>query len=513
MLGQGKKVFGYHITNLHSSHFLHNQSPQLYNEFTFLAAMAKGRESKAGRAASKKSGSGANDTPLQDVKPTAISVAIEHDRAPKQKPLKKKRKYSGMQAPEPPLPLLDLIHNFLEDFKYIKAAHGLRTDNQKRPGHNMSLWKSTSSDMPDLIEIFLQWQAQSHANTALAGTSVSKNEDSSEDDMSVDGGDKPIIGVVPTTTSTSLKRKASELSDSSSESSDSDSDSGSSATSSSEDSDSESASDGPATNKKRKFGEAPKTVLGTPRDKGLATDDSDTSETSSDSDSDSDTSSDSDSEGGDNVMASIGLIGYKSDSESASSEDSDSEDSSSSDSSDSEDSSQVAEDVPAPAAIANPERHGSDSSATLPLPESDDDDDDDSDDSESSSSSDSEFESAAETVDKVKSDVLVYEEPLSKKAIERGEQPKQQTMPATPDNAKKLKKEHIPFSRIPADIKVDERFSSNKYVPYDYANRAHQDLIVTKGKGFTKEKNKKKRGSYRGGMIDTSGGKGIKFDD
>jgi hypothetical protein len=36
---------------------------------------------------------------------------------------------------------------------------------------------------------------------------------------------------------------------------------------------------------------------------------------------------------------------------------------------------------------------------------------------------------------------------------------------------------------------------------------------VTKGKGFTKEKNKGKRGSYRGGMIDVNGRNGIKFDD
>jgi len=35
---------------------------------------------------------------------------------------------------------------------------------------------------------------------------------------------------------------------------------------------------------------------------------------------------------------------------------------------------------------------------------------------------------------------------------------------------------------------------------------------VTKGKGFTKEKNKKKRGSYRGGVIDVEGSKSIKFD-
>ncbi|MCJ1341174.1 hypothetical protein MMC09_006470 [Bachmanniomyces sp. S44760] len=79
--------------------------------------------------------------------------------------------------------------------------------------------------------------------------------------------------------------------------------------------------------------------------------------------------------------------------------------------------------------------------------------------------------------------------------------------------AKLAKKENRPFSRIPQDIKVDAKLSSNAYVPYDYAERAHQDLIVTKGKDFTKEKNKKKRGAYRGGMIETTGGKGIKFDE
>lgn len=35
----------------------------------------------------------------------------------------------------------------------------------------------------------------------------------------------------------------------------------------------------------------------------------------------------------------------------------------------------------------------------------------------------------------------------------------------------------------------------------DYGQRAHQDLIVTRGAGFRKEKNKKKRGSYKGGEI------------
>ena len=54
---------------------------------------------------------------------------------------------------------------------------------------------------------------------------------------------------------------------------------------------------------------------------------------------------------------------------------------------------------------------------------------------------------------------------------------------------------------------------SNKYQSYDYADKAYQDLSATRGKGFTKEKNKKKRGSYRGGPIDMSGGKSFKFDD
>ena len=38
----------------------------------------------------------------------------------------------------------------------------------------------------------------------------------------------------------------------------------------------------------------------------------------------------------------------------------------------------------------------------------------------------------------------------------------------------------------------------------DYGQRAHSDLIVTRGAGFRKEKNKKKRGSYRGGEITVS---------
>lgn len=35
-----------------------------------------------------------------------------------------------------------------------------------------------------------------------------------------------------------------------------------------------------------------------------------------------------------------------------------------------------------------------------------------------------------------------------------------------------------------------------------WGQKANADLIITRGKGFTKEKNKKKKGSYSGGLID-----------
>ena len=76
----------------------------------------------------------------------------------------------------------------------------------------------------------------------------------------------------------------------------------------------------------------------------------------------------------------------------------------------------------------------------------------------------------------------------------RSASPQAAIAPNTPV-AKPPKKQNTPFSRIPPDTKVDPKLASNAYVPNDYAEKAHHDLIVTKGKGFTKEKNKKKRGA------------------
>lgn len=86
-----------------------------------------------------------------------------------------------------------------------------------------------------------------------------------------------------------------------------------------------------------------------------------------------------------------------------------------------------------------------------------------------------------------------------------------------PAKAMGIGKKHIgarptPLAQQSAKATPDSHIS-NAYVSYDYAERAYQDLSMTRGKGFTKEKNKKKRGSYRGGGIDISGGKSFKFED
>ncbi|KAJ4525265.1 jun-like transcription factor [Exophiala dermatitidis] len=80
-----------------------------------------------------------------------------------------------------------------------------------------------------------------------------------------------------------------------------------------------------------------------------------------------------------------------------------------------------------------------------------------------------------------------------------------------------LKKKHVGAKPTPlaqlSEQANGEQYLSNAYQSYDYAEKAYRDLSVTRGKGFTKEKNKKKRGSYRGGPIDISGGKSFKFED
>lgn len=84
----------------------------------------------------------------------------------------------------------------------------------------------------------------------------------------------------------------------------------------------------------------------------------------------------------------------------------------------------------------------------------------------------------------------------------------QQPKPSNPHQKGNSRKVNTPFSRIKVDeIKfADERLKDNTYgsrkaANNDYGAKANADLIVTRGAGFRKEKNKKKRGSYRGGEI------------
>ena len=78
------------------------------------------------------------------------------------------------------------------------------------------------------------------------------------------------------------------------------------------------------------------------------------------------------------------------------------------------------------------------------------------------------------------------------------------------------KKQNNPFTRVDVSKVVysNEGVKNNLYLAHDggYAQKAHEDLIVTRGKGFTKEKNKKKRGSFRGGGPITMGVNSFKFD-
>ena len=69
------------------------------------------------------------------------------------------------------------------------------------------------------------------------------------------------------------------------------------------------------------------------------------------------------------------------------------------------------------------------------------------------------------------------------------------------------------FSRINPNTTVHPGVSSNHYNAgeHNYGAKAHKDLIVTRGDGFRKEKQKKKRGSYKGGVIDFET-RSFKFD-
>ncbi|KAI7902593.1 SRP40, C-terminal domain-containing protein [Cokeromyces recurvatus] len=84
---------------------------------------------------------------------------------------------------------------------------------------------------------------------------------------------------------------------------------------------------------------------------------------------------------------------------------------------------------------------------------------------------------------------------------------------------KKPRKQGTPFQRVkPEEVEfLDDRLKDNSYEAKggsdvnSYGWKASQDLIKVRGDRFRAEKNKKKRGSYRGGQI-TFESHSIKFE-
>ena len=71
-----------------------------------------------------------------------------------------------------------------------------------------------------------------------------------------------------------------------------------------------------------------------------------------------------------------------------------------------------------------------------------------------------------------------------------------------------------PFRRVQSEnVEIkNPGLRDNSYKAFDtWGAKANKDLIVTQGKSFRHEKTKKKRGSYRGGEINT-GVNSIRFD-
>ncbi|KAI6091535.1 SRP40, C-terminal domain-containing protein [Hypoxylon rubiginosum] len=414
---------------------------------------------------------------------------------------------SAGQTQTPPSQLMDLVESFLSDQGFDNAHREFQKHRAKKGWKQQGAKKSKAEakEHHSLVSVFQTWKTfASQGNTPAlvkdnpmekitkVSSSSSSEDSSSESDSDSDAAEDVAMNDAPA----AAEESSSESSDSSS-SDESDS--------SSEDSDEEEA-------KPVKSGTVATKAGANPLKRKAESD----SESSSDSDSDSDTS-DSEDE-----RPQAKKVKTETTSESSSSSDS-------SDSSDSEDESSEDEDQSKPkVASASEDDSSSDSdsdsasdsdaepevdlkaAAEVPLPESD-----------SSSESESESEDqkplkgpngaasdSSVTLDKTSPELPsianppLPPDPSTFKANNRGK-----------NGANGSRAQNQPFSRIRKDVVVDPRLSSNAYVSHGYGEKAHQDLIITKGKGFTKEKNKKKRGSYKGGPLDIHNSRSIKFED
>lgn len=452
--------------------------------------------------------------------------------------------------------VMDLVYNFLNDSGYFKATHGIRVETQKRETTKDSAkpasWMGKSKELPTLQQIFEQWQgAQPSPKTNKRGATVAKTNVAAEN--------------VPLPESEEDSDDSSEQSTSSGDESDDESTSASESESDSEsdeDEEMEDAEDTASSAKKVSEFKAA-TIAAAPaaksnlqvttqkRKRSPSTSSSDASSESSDSGSDDSSSDESDDapakkktkvaadsdsstsedESDDSAVEAAGVPLPESSDESSSDSE---QESSSEDDSESED-----EAPPAKAAKAVKSKPSKQATAAAkPEAESDSSSsasESDADTSSSDSDSEADSESESPVTQPTTNDTSSADDSKGSESSETLAHPSPDFQPVptpaddnvhpsrkhridddteNPSSAQKSrKKNNVPFSRIKEDTYVDQRFASNAFVPYDYAQKAHEKLIVTKGKGFTKEKNKGKRGSYRGGLIDIQGTKGIKFDD
>ncbi|KAF2842033.1 hypothetical protein M501DRAFT_376797 [Patellaria atrata CBS 101060] len=471
---------------------------------------------------------------------------------------KKERKARAAAKRPPPPPqgkypnadpkLIELVYIFLKEHGYLKAVHGVRVHTQKREatgGYTKPCsWTGAARGLPTLQQIFEEWEedreidnelgidpvghkakkgnakeaeakadqqekeleatanANTNANTntgADAGADAKVNVNDGEkgnegDDESKDGSDSSDESEVedkPLSSAASVPSKSAEIKKASSPSSSNSSNCSSDSSSSSSDSSSSSSE------------ETPKPVVKTLKRKASASSSSSSSGSDSSSSSSSGSSSDSDS-----APPAKKTKKAKSSSSDSSSNSSSSSDSSSDSSSSDSDSSNAAK-VTLPDSSSSSSDTSDSSSPKKPIKSKEK----KSSNKENKSSTTKEKKSYTnKTQEAVPEPERTYSTSSATLAGSSSPQKRKLSPSATlPPTKSQSTTER--FSRIPKDQYVDPKFASNEYVSYDYADRAHADLIVTKGKSFTKEKNKKKRGSYRGGVIDTSGGGGIKFED
>ncbi|KAI1416486.1 hypothetical protein F5Y13DRAFT_186105 [Hypoxylon sp. FL1857] len=410
---------------------------------------------------------------------------------------------STSRGETPPNQLMDLVESFLSDQGFDNAHREFQKHRAKKGWKEQGAKKHKDKEHHSLVSVFQTWKTfSSQSNTPVlpkedplqkitkvSSSSSDSDDSSSESDSDSDGSQDVAMADAPAADESS-----------------------SSESSSSEDSESDSESESDEEAKPAKLATGASKTGVNPLKRKAESD----SESSSDSDSDDDMSDSSSEE--ERPQAKRAKTTDSSDESSSSSSSDSSEDESSEDEDEAEPKVKTDDDDDDSSSGSDSDSSDSDSesdvdpkvdlkvAAQVPLPESSESESDSDDEKAQQLTKDSTMNGTASdssvTLDKTSPDAPLPPDPTALKSNNRGK-----------NGAKNLRGQNQPFSRIRKDVEIDPRLSSNAYVSHGYGEKAHQDLIVTKGKGFTKEKNKKKRGSYKGGPLDIHKSRSIKFED